>query len=109
MRQLLDACVHVTGADADLIWTDPETILAANVEPWTDLPIWLPPGEAYDTLHHANVAKAMAAGLQCRPVVDTVADTWAWMNSPDGRIPSRTDGPSIGLDPKVEARVLADR
>lgn len=109
MEQLLDACVQVTGADAHLVWTDPETILAADIQPWTDLPIWLPPGEAYDTFHQANVSRAMGAGLQCRPILDTVADTWAWMSSPDGRPPIRTDRPSVGLDPEVEARVLASR
>jgi 2'-hydroxyisoflavone reductase len=109
MEQLLDACVQVTGADADLVWTDPETILAADIQPWTDLPIWLPPGEAYDTLHQGDVSRAMAAGLQCRPVLDTVADTWAWMNGPDGRPAARTDRPSVGLDPEVEAQVLASR
>jgi 2'-hydroxyisoflavone reductase len=51
----------------------------------------------------------MADGLQYRPVLDTVADTWEWMNGPDGRLAARTDRPSVGLDPEVEAQILAGR
>ena len=33
----------MTGSDAELVWVSPETVEAAGVEPWTELPIWLPP------------------------------------------------------------------
>ena len=105
MRDVLDACVAATGSDADLRWTPPEPILAAGVEPWSDLPIWLPPGELYDALHRSDVSKAVAAGLRCRTVADTVADTWAWLEHLDAPPPPR-GLPPVGLDPEVEARVL---
>lgn len=107
MGDLLEACVTATGADADLRWTDPDTILAAGVDPWTDLPIWLPPGELHDTLHHGDVTRALAAGLRCRPVTDTVTDTWTWLRSVGGEPPQRADRPRVGLDPAVERTVLA--
>jgi nucleoside-diphosphate-sugar epimerase len=107
MRELLEACARVTGADAELRWTDPAPILAAGVEPWTDLPIWLPPGEEYDAIHCSDVSKALAAGLHCRPVIETVADTWEWLRGIGGRAPLRADRPQPGLDPEVEARLLA--
>ncbi|MDX6430790.1 MAG: hypothetical protein QOE54_3156 [Streptosporangiaceae bacterium] len=106
MRELLETCVRVTGSDAELRWTDPEPIAAAGVQPWTDLPIWMPPGEDYDFLHRADVSKALASGLRCRPVADTVADTWAWLRGLDGDAPQRADRPQVGLDPEVEARLL---
>lgn len=68
MGELLDACVRATGSDAVLRWTPAEKILAAGVEPWNDLPVWLPPGELHDTMHRGDVSKAYAAGLHCRPV-----------------------------------------
>lgn len=107
MGDLLEAAVRATGADAELHWTHPETILAAGVEPWTELPIWLPPGEKHDALHGADVSRAVAAGLRCRPVSDTVADTWRWLQTLGGVPPQRTDRPSVGLDPAVEAKLLA--
>ncbi|WP_328719470.1 NAD-dependent epimerase/dehydratase family protein [Streptomyces sp. NBC_00247] len=107
MGELLDACVRVTGSDAELRWTDPATILAAGVEPWTELPIWLPEGELHDALHRGDVGKALAAGMRCRPVSETVADTWTWLKSMGGVAPQRPDRPPVGLAPEVEARLLA--
>jgi nucleoside-diphosphate-sugar epimerase len=106
--ELLDACVRVTGSDAELRWTDAETILAAGVEPWSDLPVWIPPGELYDAMHTADVSKALAAGLRCRPVEETVRGTWEWLESIGGAAPQRPDRPSVGLSPEREAALLSD-
>ncbi|MFF7365893.1 NAD-dependent epimerase/dehydratase family protein [Streptomyces sp. NPDC008125] len=107
LGELLDACVRVTGSGAELRWTDPDTILAAGVAPWTELPIWLPAGEMHDTLHRGDVSKALAAGLRCRPIGETVADTWTWLTARGGVAPQRPDRPPVGLAPDVEARLLA--
>lgn len=101
MGELLDTCVRVTGSDARLRWFDPATLLAAGIEPWTDLPIWLPPGELYDTLYQGDVSKALSSGLRCRPVAETVADTWEWLR----QLPE-TPSHGVGLDPQVEAKLL---
>ena len=107
MGELLEACVAVTGSDATLRWTDPQLILDAGVQPWTDLPIWLPAGEGYETMHQGDVSKAIAAGLHNRPVVETVADSWAWLQTIGAVAPQRADRPPLGLDPAVESRLLA--
>ncbi|MEU1345942.1 NAD-dependent epimerase/dehydratase family protein [Streptomyces sp. NPDC005786] len=107
MGELLTACVRATGSDAELRWTDTDRILAAGVEPWTDLPVWLPPGELYDTLHQGDVGKAYATGLRCRPVEETVTDTWAWLCGLGGSAPQRADRPLTGIDPAAEAKLLA--
>jgi nucleoside-diphosphate-sugar epimerase len=108
MGELLDACVSATGADAELRWTDPDAVLAAGIEPWTQLPVWVPPGtDMHDALHAADVSRAVGAGLRCRPVTETVADTWTWLKSIGGTAPQRPDRPPVGLDPMVEAKVLA--
>ncbi len=109
MGELLEAAAEVTGGRAQLRWTDPAVIEAAGIEPWTQLPVWLPPGSAdYELLHRGDTSKARAAGLVCRPVRDTVADTWAWLRSLPGDAPLRADRSATGLDPAVEAKVLAD-
>ncbi|MFE7561930.1 NAD-dependent epimerase/dehydratase family protein [Kitasatospora sp. NPDC057500] len=105
--ELLEACAAVTGGDAELRWTAPEAIAAAGIAPWTELPFWTPPGELYDTVHGTDVGKALAAGLRCRPVAETVADTWAWLRSIGGVAPQRPDRPAVGLDPAKEAEALA--
>jgi nucleoside-diphosphate-sugar epimerase len=108
MGSLLDACAAVTGAAAELRWTDPAPILDAGIEPWLHLPVWLPPGsEGHASVHGADVSRALAAGLRCRPVTETVADTWRWLRDIGSAPPQRPDRPAVGLDPALEAKVLA--
>jgi 2'-hydroxyisoflavone reductase len=89
MGDLLDSCVRVIGANTALRWTPPEQILAAGVRPFVDLPLWIPPGDMHSALHQGNVAKAVMAGLQCRPAAETVEDTWAWLRDLPGEPPTR--------------------
>jgi len=107
MGSLLDACVRVAGGVAELRWTSADVVLGAGIEPWTQLPVWIPAGsEGYDALHSADVSRAVATGLSCRPVEETVADTWGWLQGIGGSAPQRPDRPGVGLDPVVEAKVL---
>ncbi|MFC4610071.1 SDR family oxidoreductase [Streptomyces maoxianensis] len=109
MGDLLEACGRATGSSAELRWTPPETILAAGIEPWTDLPIWIPRAEQpelHSAIHGVNVDKALAAGLSCRPVASTVTDTWGWLESLGGIPPQRGDRPVVGLAAELEAKVL---
>ncbi|MER5296159.1 SDR family oxidoreductase [Streptomyces pharetrae] len=108
MGTLLEACARVTGGGAELCWTGPEVILEAGIAPWTELPVWVPPGsDLHDALHSSDVSRAVAAGLGCRPVEETVADTWSWLRSLGGVAPQRPDRPGKGVDPETEAKVLA--
>jgi 2'-hydroxyisoflavone reductase len=107
MRTLLEAGLAATGADATLRWVAPERILTAGIEPWTELPIWLPPDHEYAALHAADVERAHAAGLRTRPVAETVADTWAWLEQVDRDPPLRADLPAPGLDPDREQALLS--
>lgn len=107
MGGLLEACARVTGGQAELHWRRPESVLAAGAEPWTGLPVWLPPGADYDHLHCGDVSKALAAGLRCRPVEETVADTWEWLQAIGEQAPQRADRPLTGIDARTEAKLLA--
>jgi 2'-hydroxyisoflavone reductase len=105
---LLETCVEVAGArDARLRWLDPAAVLEAGIEPWTELPIWLPPDHEFAGMHAADVERAHAAGLRCRPLHETVADTWAWLSALDGPPPLRQDLPAPGLSAERERMVLA--
>jgi nucleoside-diphosphate-sugar epimerase len=108
MGELLRACVDVTGADARLVWMTPEFVLGREIEPWGELPVWMPPDdvEMY-ALHTGDVSRALEWGLRIRPLHETVADTWDWVRSVDasGAVPEPR--PGIGLDPAKEAEALA--
>ena len=105
MASLLEAGREATGARARLVWASPEAVLAAGIEPWTELPVWVPPSGEYIGLHTGDVSAAYAAGLHCRPVAETVADTWRWLQEegdpepPGGR-------PAPGLPPEKEQAAL---
>ncbi len=106
MASLLEAAIAATGSDARLVWASPEVIIAAGIEPWIELPVWLPPEGEAAGIHSGDVRAAYAAGLTCRPVAETVADTWAWLQE-EGDPPVSGGRPAHGLDPDREREVLA--
>ncbi len=108
MESLLTACYATAApAGAVLTWVDPETIIRAGIQPWEELPIWIPPGHEYSGLHDADVQRAHDAGLHCRPVTDTVSDTWHWLSTLGLHLPVRADLPSPGIDLDRERETLA--
>ena len=52
------------------------------------------------------VSRSHAAGLVCRPVADTVRDTWSWLSSLGGVAPERSDRSRKGISPEQEAAAL---
>jgi 2'-hydroxyisoflavone reductase len=101
--ELLDTCVRVTGAAAELRWTSPDAIDAAGLSPWTDLPVWAPPGtDFHAAIHAGDVSRAHATGLHCRPATETITDTWIWQQSvPEGELKL-----ADGLSEEAEGRLL---
>jgi nucleoside-diphosphate-sugar epimerase len=102
---LLDACRKATGGAARLSWVDPQHIEACGIEPWSELPIWLPADHEYGWMHDTNVERAHAAGLRTRPVEETVRDTWDWLLSTGKNVPLSEDA-APGLDPEKERAAL---
>jgi 2'-hydroxyisoflavone reductase len=78
MREVLESAMAATGSGAELVWVPDERLQAAGVEPWTELPLWLPEA-AFPGTWEIGTERAQAAGLRCRPVAETVADVWAWL------------------------------
>jgi 2'-hydroxyisoflavone reductase len=72
MAELLGAA-----GDAELRWIPDATLEALNVEPWIELPLWLP--EAYTW--QVGTDRAQGAGLRCRPIAETVADIATWLEA----------------------------
>jgi 2'-hydroxyisoflavone reductase len=104
MESALEAIVDATAAGARLRWIDEDRLLAAGLEPWRDLPLWLAPGSdpSYRGFLAMSNARAKTAGLDLRPLAETIRDTLAWASEAP---PPR--GPVAGLDPAVEQRLLA--
>ena len=106
---LLQACREVTGSGAEWVPVPEADLLAAGVEEWVHLPLWLQVGEARTTWD-VDTTRAREQGLPARPLVDSVADTWEWLQA-SGRPPLPPGGHrrEPGLPPDLEARLLAAR
>ncbi len=103
-QQLFEEARTVTGSDAEFHWVTDQVLLDAGVESWTELPLWIPASEAPGIWAHDTTA-AEAMGLACRPVMDTMLDTWEWMKSiPGGWQPAER---TPGLAADKEARILS--
>lgn len=102
----LECCRQVTASRAHLRWIEPDALLAAGVLPWSQLPIWVPPGHPFRPMHETNTDQAAIAGLRCRAMEQTVADTWTWMCS-TGRIAVNDwANPNLGLSLALETAIL---
>ena len=86
---LLDEANDAIGAGARLVWTDEQRILDAEVQPWMELPLWIP-GDEYSGMQRTDIRRALAAGLTFRPVRDTVLDTLAWSREAGEQRPTLT-------------------
>lgn len=104
-EQLLTACRHATGSDAVFAWVSETDLAAAGVEPWTQLPCWVPEAGEFAGFLEVDTSRAFAAGLRCRPVEQTVADTWTWLQA-EGRPRQREDRPVHGLPVELEGSLL---
>jgi hypothetical protein len=102
---MLEAAIEVTGSDAELVWVDHEAIKAEGIDRWQSLPGWVPQEPELTGLIWTNTARAQNAGLVCRPVLETVADTWEWVLARGGTAPSHPDHPHA-LDRDQELRVM---
>jgi len=99
LEELINACRAASGSDAAFTWVPKSFLDGHGVEPWSDLPLWIPelPG-----LNRFNATRAVAAGLQTRSVESTVADTLAWDRQRPQEWPM-----GAGLTPDREAELLA--
>jgi 2'-hydroxyisoflavone reductase len=100
---LLQTCKEVAGSSAKLEWIADDKIIAAGIEPWTQMPLWLPATDKHFAhFLNVNVAKAFDHGLATRSLEQTLSNILAW----DGT--RRSDPLKAGLPPQLETRLLSD-
>jgi 2'-hydroxyisoflavone reductase len=88
LGELLDAIRDESASDARLVWVDERFLLEHEVEPWTELPLWLPAADGeYAGFNDHDVTRAVAAGLRSRPLAETIRDTLAWERARGGPQP----------------------
>jgi 2'-hydroxyisoflavone reductase len=108
MDQVLELSREVTGSSASLTWVDAEFLLSNKVEPWTELPIWVPPIGEMASFYTCDSSLPLQSGLICRPARDTVQDTWSWLREhPDWQQVVSANRSRVGMTPEREAALLA--
>ena len=70
MRGMLEGIRAATGSDARFVWASEEFLLDAGVEPWEEMPLWVPKGMA--GILSVDVGQAVGDGLVFRPLGETV-------------------------------------
>jgi nucleoside-diphosphate-sugar epimerase len=95
MLSLLSACQDVTASAASFEWvTDEQWLMAQGVAQWTELPLW----RTYAGAWAVDSSQARQAGLVTRPLHQTVADTWSWL---------QTGGTAVGNERAAEQGISA--
>lgn len=104
MGGLLQDCATAAGSAATFTWVDAAFLAAQKVEPWSDMPVWVPPSGGDGAISLTPVDRALAAGMPVRPLIDTVRDTLAWFQ---GLPEERRSELRAGLRAERERDVLA--
>jgi 2'-hydroxyisoflavone reductase len=101
MGRLLEECEAVGGAGAEPVWVSEDFLEKKGVEPFTDLPLWVP--REYAALQAIDCGKAIEAGLTFRPLSETIEDVLDWDRA-------TTTGRELaaGLRPEREQELLRD-
>ena len=78
MGKLLEVSKQVSGSNATFKWASVEFLNQNQVEPWSDIPAWVPEDEESAGFARVDVSKAISAGLRFRPLEETIRDTLEW-------------------------------
>ncbi len=93
MKEAMEACNRAAGNKAQLTWVPNDFLTKQNVSGWQDMPMWIDLSDmpGFGTMVNK---KAVAKGLQFRPLEDTAKDTLAWLETlpPDEKAKARSSG-----------------
>lgn len=79
MSDLITSCAEVTGlATPQVCWVPDDFLLEAGLQPYTDLPLWIPETDDLAGFDQISAAKAISAGLTYRPLHQTLLDALEW-------------------------------
>ncbi len=89
--------------DLKFTWVPTEFLAEQKVEPWGDMPVWIPRSMPDSAISTVSIARAVAQGLTFRPLATTTADTLTWFNA----LPAERKATlRAGLKPEREVEVL---
>lgn len=97
---LLREIKTTTESDAELTWVTEEFLTAENVAPWSEMPLYLDEADPdWRGFLSVNAERALANGLEFRPLAETIRATLSWRKSV-------ADELKAGISPEREAELL---
>jgi 2'-hydroxyisoflavone reductase len=98
LGEVFETIRRVTGSDATFTWVPEDFLIENGVKAWDGLPYWLGSGRFVAQI---DVSKALVAGLELRPLEETVRDTFVWDQTRGDDSPLR-----CGIPARREADLL---
>jgi 2'-hydroxyisoflavone reductase len=104
MGTLIGACRVAVPGNTTVTWVPASFLEEQHVEGWSDMPVWVHATGDEAAFAGTAAAKALAAGLNIRPLAETVRDTLVWHRT---RPSEQQATLKAGLSPEREREVLA--
>jgi 2'-hydroxyisoflavone reductase len=104
MADMLTGVAVALDVKPQLTWVPATFLDEQHIQPWSDLPVWVP-GKGEDAgFAKRDIRKALKAGLTFRPLAMTSVDTLTWFRQ---QPPGRQEKLKAGLTPERESAALA--
>jgi 2'-hydroxyisoflavone reductase len=104
MGEFLEQVRATVNPEASYTWVAAEFLEKQGVSPWSQMPLWVPPGSGVAGFSTIDNSKALAAGLTFRPMRESIEDVLAWAQT-EPRL--ATGELKAGLALEQESAVLA--
>ncbi|MGC2238182.1 MAG: NAD-dependent epimerase/dehydratase family protein [Pyrinomonadaceae bacterium] len=100
MEKMLEEIKKSSGSDAEFTWVDEDFLARENVQPWSDMPFYLPESDK-DAEHFLSMSidRALQSGIEFRPLSETIRDALAWRKT-------KNDALKAGISAGREAELL---
>jgi 2'-hydroxyisoflavone reductase len=102
--EMLDGIKKATKSDAQFTWADADFLAAQKVNPWSDMPVWVPPRGDEGGFATISIKRALDKGLTFRPLGDTTQATLEWFRK---QTADRQAKLRAGITAEREKEVLA--
>ena len=110
MEEMLAGIKAAVSNPVEFVWVDEAWLMEKEVQPWMGLPLWIPQDASTAGAGRANVSKAFAHGLKCRPLAETARDTIADFEATKAERPADFawgTGRAPGITAERETELLA--
>ena len=101
--EFLHGIKAATSADARFTWVDTDFLLAHDVQPYREMPVWMPARDGREGFGRFDISREVALGLTFRPLAVTARDTLDYYHA---QPEERQRELRAGNTPEREAEVL---